>query len=403
MKRHHMSALVAAAVLAVVAALWSTSVREPDGGSVTDEAFLPSLSDSLNELSTVALVGAGNEPIVTLSRGEAAWNVDQAGGYPADTGKLRTMLLALADARIAEGKTANPDNYHHLGVEDVSDTEAQGVKVTLTGPGEPVSVIVGKRPTREGTYVRLEGDQQSYLIDTTVDPERSASDWLDKRLMDIPGNRVQRVSVTHPDGEQLAVAKAARGDGNFVVEGIPEGRSLSTPGAANPMGNVLQGLNLSDVTPQDSFEVGEDSPVVTDFYLFNGVRLTARSLVRDGKNYAWFDTVFDQETASRFAPGAAVETDADAVSDDEGAADAALDGADTLDGGAVDGGDDEAATDEAMEPAIAPPDFTGAQEEAAELEAALAGWVFEIPGFKRQQMVRRMDDLLAPPPEPAAE
>ncbi len=399
MKRHHMSVLIAAAVLAVVAALWTTSVREPTGGSVTDEAFLPTLADGLNELTTVALVGAGNEPIVTLSRGETTWTVDQAGGYPADTGKLRGMLLALAEARIAEIKTANPDNYHRLGVEDVADTQAAGVKVTLTGPGEPISVIVGNRPTRAGTYVRVDGVAQSLLIDKTIDPDMETRDWLDKRLTDIPTNRVQKVQVTHPDGVQLTVEKTGRGEGNFVVAGIPEGRSLTSPAAANPLAGVLAGLNLSDVLPRDVFELGDDEPVVTDYYLFNGVRLSARSLEREGKNYVWFEPVFDQETASRFAPGAAPAVDAGPADAMTESADAAVDDASSGEATA----DSEAAADEAAQPTIAPPDFTGAQEEAAELNAALAGWVFEIPSFKRQQMVRRMDDLLAAPVEPADE
>ena len=72
-------------------------------------------------------------------RGEdGSWAVAEKDGYPADVEKVRQTLISLAEARIVEPKTANPDFYDRLGVEGVEDEAAGGLAVMLTGADTPV-------------------------------------------------------------------------------------------------------------------------------------------------------------------------------------------------------------------------------------------------------------------------
>ena len=68
--------------------------------------------------------------------------------------------------------------------------------------------------------------------------------WLATEILAIPGSRVARVTVIHPDGEVVSVSKADAGQTNFDVEAIPPDRELQYAGAANVMGTVLANLNL---------------------------------------------------------------------------------------------------------------------------------------------------------------
>ena len=64
-----------------------------------------------------------------------------------------------------------------------------------------------------------------------------------------------RVTVTHPDGEVVSVAKADADQSNFDVEAMPEGRELQYASIANVMGTVLSNLGLQDVEPLTDADV----------------------------------------------------------------------------------------------------------------------------------------------------
>ena len=75
----------------------------------------------------------------------------------------------------------------------------------------------------------------------------STTEWLATDILSLPGNRIQQVTVTHPDGETLEILKQTSEQTNFTVEGIPEGRELQYERVANVMSNVLANLSLQDV------------------------------------------------------------------------------------------------------------------------------------------------------------
>ena len=61
---------------------------------------------------------AGDARVVELKRRASSWTVSERDNYPADEAKLRKLLIAIADAKLDEEKTSNPESYATLGVED---------------------------------------------------------------------------------------------------------------------------------------------------------------------------------------------------------------------------------------------------------------------------------------------
>ena len=129
-----LSTLAAAAVVALVAAIWINSADAPvSEESAKDKPLLPGLRDELNKVDGLVLGGAGGKPLVTLKRSGDGWQVAERSNYPADLGKLREYLYKLADAKVLDTKTANPKRYADLGVEDPIDPNAKSLLVTLGG------------------------------------------------------------------------------------------------------------------------------------------------------------------------------------------------------------------------------------------------------------------------------
>ena len=365
-----------AAALVIFGALALVAQYDPQPDTSGGALLLPGLGEDLDQVARMTITGAGAEPVATLERNDATWSVVERDGYPADVEKVRHTLISLAEARIVEAKTANPEFYDRLGVKDVDSVDSGGVAVTLAGTRSPVNVIVGDSEGASQTYVREVEQAQSLLIDRDPDVGRNTTDWLATEILTIPGSRVARVTVIHPDGDVVSVSKADAGQTDFDVEAIPPDRELQYASVANVMGTVLSNLNLQDVEPRGD----TDGPVtVTEFLTFDGLAITAESLEREDEAWVAFRVDYrppaevpDADTESQALPD--LEPVADDTSNEDAAEDAAED----------DNGVDVAA-------------------EAQQLDQRLAGWRYRIASYQFDQMTRRMDDLLRDLPEEPAE
>lgn len=326
-------------VLGVLVAIGQSN-RTQDTAAAGAE-FVPGLRAAINDIERVAVVKANGETVATLERRPEAWVVTERNAYPADIAKLRQALTALGDAKILEAKTATPELYDRLGVENIEGADAAGVSIAFTAAGKSLpTVILGNVEGTKFRYARRAGEAQSYLIDRNPDVPRSTALWLDASIVDVRSDRVRAVTITHADGEVLAISKESPEAANFDVANVPAGRELMYPGVANVIGNALRELNLDDVEPATNPLDG--APVVVEFRTFDGLVVRAEGWQRGDESWMTF-------TAS-----------ADGESD-----------------GAASGEDGPAA-------------------EAARINARVGGWRYRLATFQYGQLTRRMADLLKP-------
>ena len=327
-----------AGALVILAILAMIGQRGQQPQTQSGNMFLPGLLESLDDVRRVEIVGAGEERLATLERNDSGWTVLERGGYPADLTKTRHALLSLAETQILEAKTANPALHDRLGLEAITSDTAGGIAVELIGPAEPVRIIVGDAEGDYQRYVRRQGEDQTYLINRDPELATSAVDWLDTEIVNVDGERIQHVTVSRSDGEPLIVSKAVRGQANFTVENIPEGRKIRYDSIANVMGNILESLTLDDVEPLTETT---DEVIVTEFRTFDGLVITARSLERDDSAWASFAAAVDPTL-----PPESEQTRADAA------------------------------------------------VEATEINERVQGWRYQIATYKFDQLTREIADLL---------
>jgi hypothetical protein len=343
-------AILAAAFVALLV-LVMLGQREETGPAGAGAALVPDLEAALGDIERVTVTRAGGEVVATLEKRPDSWVVADKHGYVADAAKLRQALTALAEARVLEQKTSNPELYGRLGVEDVTAPTATGIGVAMTAPGRELpTVILGNAEGARYRYARRAGEAQSYLVDRNPDVARAAAQWLDSVIIDVRSERVREVSITHADGEVVRLSKASAELANFEVADVPEGRELSYPGVANVVGNALRELNLEDVEP--AAEGAAEEPTIVEFRTFDGLVVRVAGTERDDESWI------------------TLEASADAA-----AAPAA-----------------DAAPAEGAAPAEDP------VAEAARINAKVGGWRYKIASFQYDQMTRRMTDLLKPPP-----
>ncbi len=365
-KRALVTVAALAAVLVVLALVGQNRAPEP---SLSGSTLLPGLDAALNDVDEVTLVGAGNETIASILRSEQGWTVSEKGGYAADTAKIRDALLALAEARVVEEKTSNPEFYDRLGVESVETDSSAGTAVTIRYGDEAFpTVILGDAEGSSQRYARRSDEARSLLIDRDPDLPRSAPQWLQTGILDLRSERVSEVIIEHGDGERLRIFKDEPGQTNYSVDAVPDGRELQYAGVANVTGNVLRELALEDVEP--AADDGLKPSVTTRFGTFDGLVVTARGYERGDENWLEFEASVDAE--------AAAERGVEPASDDS---------AETADAlvGAPGEGEADGSVNESADPAA----------EAEAINATVAGWRYRIASYKYEQMTRRMEDLLS--------
>lgn len=415
-----------AAILAIAAGLWIAGRQVSPGGSVHGLLY-PQLKRQLDAVSAVRLFEAGESGdtlAVELERqddpGTASqgawdirqddapgahrgmhWGVEQRAGYPIDGTKLRKLLLSIAEAKIAEEKTSDPERYASLGVQDLA-AGAGGVRIEIDAP-EPVNLIVGKRGTSaQSNYVRRAGEPQSWLIDTAIDVPTAPEDWLRRDLLDVSADRLQSAAVTLRGVRTYTASKAARADTDFKVEGLPRGKKLSSPSAANSAATALVGLKLDDVQPAAAFEAGA-ADAHAEFRTFDGLIVNLDGWQREGRHFISARISFDPEQAGRFTPVSASDADspearqAETPDDIQGDVPGDVRGPARSDA-ASDTPEAGAGTTSGADRGTAAGSPTGNGEvarQAQALQARLAGWVYEIPDYKYESIFRPVEDLLA--------
>ena len=247
MNKRVLTILVAATVLVCAAAVATWYYQRPETGVEAHSALFPGLGQDLNAVATVKLEGNGDHS-VTLHRAKDDWTVAERGDYPADIGNLRTLLLGLSEAKLVEPETTRKDNYHYLGVQNVSRPNAPGVLLELkNADGKTLdAVVIGNKARKRGRFVRKPDAAQSWLAHPMPEVPLDPAQWLNRDLVDIGPDQVYRVEVTPHKGASFTIAKASPADGMYkLVE--PKGKKLYREAAANPLGRSLANLRFTDV------------------------------------------------------------------------------------------------------------------------------------------------------------
>jgi len=392
MNQKTLAYLIGAAVIAAGAAIAiNFSNRPQTDDSEAAKPLLPQLHGHLNDVSSITLTGAEGHVLATLRHGKEGWSVAEKSGYPADLTKVREFLFKLDQATLLEAKTSNPKRYAELGVDDVKDKDAKGILVDIAGLAQPTRVIVGNYNGGGGggTFVRLDGDAQSWLAKGNLAVDKNIADWESRDLTDIAAEQIASIVLTGPDGKALKVFKEQAGDANFKVADVPKGRETSSEFAANGLGSALAGLKADDVFPAKEAAPPE-KVYKAEYALFDGTQVHLNAWDKEGKYYAQFSATLDGAAA-----GAQIDKQQAKAKADYDAAAAA------------------AAKAEVKPPATAPAEVPkplavsdpskDRQEKLDALNAKVAdlnklfdGWTFVLPSFKFSNVNKGMDDMLKP-------
>lgn len=245
MSQRRVAALLAAAVVVIVFAIWVASQRHLERSTQSGDLVLAGLEPALNSVTRI-VVKKGDGTHTTLERQDNRWMVAER-SWPADFGKVRKLLLDLGSLNVVEEKTRLPANYPRLGVEDVNSPRATGTQVDVITPAKTFAIIVGRPSDAKSGYVRVAGAVQSLLAAPMVTVDAAPKSWLDDTLIDVAADRVRAIEERPAAGAGFNATRVKKEQNDFTVSPIPRGRELTSASAADPIASSLSQLTLEDV------------------------------------------------------------------------------------------------------------------------------------------------------------
>jgi Domain of unknown function (DUF4340) len=269
MTARRVAVLLAAGLAVIVFAIWVASTRHLQRATLSGDLVLPGLERAANAVTEVDL-RKGDGTRTTLKRNSAGWDVAER-GWPADTARLRKLVLDLGALNIVEEKTRLPANYPQLGVEEVTSPQATGTRVDAISPGKTWALIIGKSSSGKSGYVRVAGTPQSLLAAPLLTPDADPKSWLDHTLIDLSDERVREVEARPADAPAYTATRVKKDAPDFTVSPLPKGRVLTGPAAAEPLAAALGMLNLDDVHRASASAASGEAHVV--FRTFDGLEV----------------------------------------------------------------------------------------------------------------------------------
>ncbi len=264
------------------------SIPAPSTDIGRGQLVFPGLAAKLPDVARIT-IESGGKTIALLPRAGGApageWGLQERGGYPVRTDKLRSMLTGLTLLRQVSPRTSDPALYSRLGVENAGTAGGSSTQVTLfAAHGKVVaSLIVGHTRVRtagglpDQIYIRRPGHKRSWLAQGTLSVDANPQLWLRRTILDIPAANIAGVTSTR-DGTTLVFTRQA---GKLHLTSPATHPKLDRYKVSDVQG-ALTALTLQDVAPAST---NPGTPVGTsEFRTTDGLAITVHGF-RQGANF----------------------------------------------------------------------------------------------------------------------
>jgi len=285
--------LAAVTLLTTIGAV-VTVFNQPSTAPVAyvDEPAFPSLRANPDAVAKVT-IQTKDGSVVLVRTSPGTWNAPDAFEYPAASDKISKLVRQLNDMRLIEAKTASQGRYERLEVEDFGEEansrlirleDDQGNILAETLIGKRLFRLTGTQPS--GTYIRRQGEEQSWLASGGFELEPEVENWLDQLIVEIPGDQVARIEVTSAEGNAYIVSRGAK-EADLALESLAEGETIKEDAELDQLASAMTRVIFARVKPRTEItwpEAVHTARVTT----LDGFDLTAEMVLIEDEPWATF-------------------------------------------------------------------------------------------------------------------
>ena len=306
--------LTAVTVVATVAAI---AVGVAHYGAVQTErsegAVFPGLSETINSVAEIEVVADGKS--ASVRRKGDVWVIPDKSDYPANADKVRKTLIDLTELQMFEPKTAKPELYAKLGLDDekarrviLKDAEGKVLADSYFGRSRMNLARVGGH----GAYIRKPDSEQTWLAKGPLAVGAGPMFWLDREFIAVDRGRVKRVSKTTADGTLMVFSRISKDEEKFDIQGLPEGatKGKEADDKAMDVARALNALDMTDVKPVSEVDFSKGNVTTAEYVTYGGLVVDISLKLIDPENEDDDPIAWMKVDVSAAPPAASAKVDA---------------------------------------------------------------------------------------------
>jgi hypothetical protein len=291
-----MNARVAGVLLVLLAALGGGALllqqqrgaERPAGAGALGQPVLKGLKAA--DIAAIAIREPG--ATLTLQRKAGRWTIAERGGFPADLGKVRELVLKALELKVGQSEPIGDKDRARLKLDGSGTTleflGADGKPLARLAIGSKFFKKEPENPARaigDGRFVQLPEDPKSALVvsDPLTLASTKSADWIERA--GFAAEKVRSMETALP-GEKWSIERA-RDDAGWKLSPSRAGEKLDTI-RANSASYSLNSVGLSDVAAPGlkAAETGLDRPFATIVArTFDGLAYTVKLGKPAGEDY----------------------------------------------------------------------------------------------------------------------
>ncbi|MGV6852471.1 MAG: DUF4340 domain-containing protein [bacterium] len=348
--------LIAFIIILLAGSIWINMSEQSDqiGSQNSQAGWKSEIKQRINNIDSLEI--KNHDKQIKIQQKDGQWVVSSKQDYPANIAEIRGLLRNLAEIKVIEKKTANPEKLAVLELATSDSPEGAGTEVEVKNGDWNEAIIIGKSAQHGGSFIRHSDQNQSWLSKKTIALKTSISDWLQKDVLHFPKESWTSIQVNRPDGNYQLKGE----DGTYTLSPIEKGKELKFAGVFNAVAEGLSRVKLEDVKPASSAQQLK-SNVTLNYHSDQGVDVIVKQYDIDDSKWYQFDVQ---------------------VSDVAGGSDDSKKTTATAEGESPD----------QSKPAKDKKDLD--LDKARETAQRVHGWLYKLPAFKSVQLDKKLEDFI---------
>lgn len=265
--------------------------------SIANDAsvFLPDLLRHTDEITKIIMQDHNNT--LTLQKNNGSWQMLERNNYPVLSDKVEDLLLSLGELRIIEPKTAKPEFYEQLDVNDIKDANSKAVLITILNSKneELTNLYVGKREGlrigeeyHEHIFIRKAGDEQTWLVEGILHLSNDFRDWVEQPLLGVvDADQVRSLEIIKPKTSTVRIYKNQFEQEDFILEASASKAGMTLDiDSINALPFEVAELEFENVIPAENIVLDWDKSISANLETFPGVKVLLNVIKQGSKVFA---------------------------------------------------------------------------------------------------------------------
>ncbi|GAC14386.1 DUF4340 domain-containing protein [Aliiglaciecola lipolytica] len=286
-------------IVALVSAIYFLVIKA-DQQSDEKMKLFPELANQALKIQQIQLTRVNGE-LFNARQIENNWVTSLAErqiDYPLEQKALAELVESLSKATLFEAKTTKSENFERLGLRDIDQVDSQATLVELRTSTKNYRVLIGSQASLgQGSYVRLLGQQQTWLLDRVIALPSDQNAWLKQPILDIS---VDQVSFVHRLGESgFEIVRDAGKQGEFQLKNISVNQQLKYDSILSGFVDNLVNLKFEQIVKPEAagfspqavtaeYEIGLQDGRIINLWLWQNEEQMFVRFEGDSGKY-WYD------------------------------------------------------------------------------------------------------------------